>query len=184
MAAQAVSSEVSCLPTFEAGIIGCALGRSSGCCIRSELSVSLILSTPISIEGAGTIQIYWNGLIGHPPRCIGRIELWPSLSSTLGTEAWTTLLVKEVSLSSLVAAEESWPSPLEGLIWLVYWLLEVVASLIEVSSAGSSSSFKNALDQHPGSSDLNGFVFKSLVVCWDRGYKYSFHDISRESFDE
>jgi len=145
-ATRAVLSEVSCLSAFEAGIVGCASGRSSGSHIRSELSASLILSAPVSIGSAGMVQIHWDGLVGHPPRCIGRVELWPSLSSTLGTEAWAVLLVEEVSLSSLVATEESWPPALEGPILLVHVLLEAIASLVEASGIGSSSSFKNAFD--------------------------------------
>jgi len=85
-------------------------------------------------------------LVGHPPRCIGGIKLWPSLSSTLGLEAWAALLVEEVPLSSLVTAEESWPSALKGSILLVHGLLEAAASSIEASGVGSSPGFKDTFD--------------------------------------
>ena len=61
-------------------------------------------------------------------------------------EAWAVLLVEEVSLSSLVAAEESWPSALEGSILLVYGSLEAAAFSIEASGVGSSPGFKDAFD--------------------------------------
>jgi len=61
-------------------------------------------------------------------------------------EAWAVLLVEEVSLSSLVAAEESWPSALEGSILLVYGSLEAAASSIEDSGVGLSPGFKDAFD--------------------------------------
>jgi len=92
-------------------------------------------------------------------------------------ETWAALLVEEVSLSSLVATEESWSSTLEGPIWLVYRSLEVATSLIEASGVRSSSCLKNAFDQHPGSSNFYGLILESSVVCWNGGYKYGFHDI-------
>ena len=146
MAARAVLSKMSHLSTFETGIVGCASRGSGGSCVRSELSASLALSVPVLVGGAGTVQIHWDGLVGHPLGCIGRIKLWPSLCSTLGTETWAALLVEEVSLSSLVAAEESWPPALEGSILLVHGSLEAAASLIETSRVGSSPSFKNAFN--------------------------------------
>ena len=99
-------------------------------------------------------------------------------------EAWATLLIEEVPLSSLVATEEPWSSTLEGSILLVHGSLETAASLIEASGIGLSPSFKDALNQHPRSSDFNGLVFEPLVICWDGGHKYGLHDIGWESFDE
>ena len=94
------------------------------------------------------------------------------------------LLVEEVSLSSLVVIKESWPSTLEGSVWLVHRSLEVAASSIEASSVGLSSGLKDAFDQHSRSGDFNGFIFEPSVICRDGGYKYSFHDIGWEPFNE
>ena len=173
---------MSSLSAFEAGIVGCASWGSCSGCIRASLSMSLPM--PVLIGSAGSVQIHWNGLVGHPPRCIGGIKLGSSLSSTLGTEAWATLLVEEVPLSSLVATEEPWSSTLKGLVWLVHGLLEVAASSIEASGVGSSPGFKDAFDQHPRLSDFDGLVFEPSVIHWDGGYKYGFHDVGWESFDE
>jgi len=52
---QTVLSEVSCLPTFKAGIVGRATRGSSSSCVRPELATSLALSVPVSIRGTGTI---------------------------------------------------------------------------------------------------------------------------------
>jgi len=56
------------------------------------------------------------------------------------------LLVEEVPLSSLVAAEEPWSSTLKGSILLVHGSLETAVPSIETSGVGSSPSFKDALD--------------------------------------
>jgi len=182
--ARTVLSEMSYLSAFKTGIVGCASGGSSSSCIRTELSMSLALPTPISVRSTGSVQIHWDGLVGHPPGCISGVKLWPSLSSTLGMEAWAALLIEEVPLPSLVAAEESWSSALERLIWLVHRSLEIATSSIETSGVGPSSSFKNAFDQHSRLSDFDSLVFESSVVCWNGGYEYSFHDVSWEPFDE
>jgi len=52
---QTVSSEVSYLPAFEIGVVGHTTGGSSSGHVRSKLAMSLALSTPVSIRGAGTI---------------------------------------------------------------------------------------------------------------------------------
>jgi len=160
------------------------MGGSSGSCVGPELSASLALSAPVSVGSMGSIQIHQDRLIGHPSRCIGRIELWSSLSSTLGTEAWAVLLVKEVSLSSLIATEEPWPSALEGLVQLIYQSLKVVTSSVETSGIGSSPSFEDAFDQHSGSGNFDGFIFEPAMICRDGGYKYCLHDVGWKSFDE
>jgi len=87
-------------------------------------------------------------------------------------------------LSPLVAAKETWPSPLKGLILLVHGSLKVAGSSIEASRIGSSPGFKDAFDQHSRLGDFNGFIFEPSVICRDGGYKYSFHDIGWEPFNE
>jgi len=52
---QTVSSEVSRLPAFKAGIVGCATRGSGGSRVRPELATSLALSAPVSVRGVGTI---------------------------------------------------------------------------------------------------------------------------------
>jgi len=74
------------------------------------------------------------------------VELNCGLSSALGMEAWAVLLVEEIPLSSLVAAEEPWSSTLKGSILLVHWSLEAAASSIEASRVGSSPGFKDSFD--------------------------------------
>jgi len=94
------------------------------------------------------------------------------------------LLIKKVPLPSLVIAEESWSSALERLIWLVHRSLEVATFSIEASSVRSSSSFKNAFDQHPRSSNFDSFILESSIICQNRRYEYGFHDVGQKSFDE
>jgi len=52
---QTVSSKVSHLPAFKAGVVGCATRGSGGSHVRPELATSLALSAPVSVRGVGTI---------------------------------------------------------------------------------------------------------------------------------
>ena len=87
---RAVASKVSLLPTLETRVVSRVTRWSLSVSDVSSGWASTSSSPPI-VWGAGSIDIHWNWLVVHPPRCVGGVVLGSLLSPSSLSESLVTV---------------------------------------------------------------------------------------------